>query len=921
MNRKRIWYGLGGVLLLTALGVGYFLFGRSSRPVESLIPADALLMLDSATLQDSVSARAMRTEMPLRQVPLFAEAVQRLDRFIYAPASGQTQQDSVVVRQFLAKRPIRYSLHPVSKTALDFIFYIPVNSLIDNGFLTKLQNPDPGRLRVQSHTFGGERVYELSTPTNEVLGTFLVLNNYLVGSPSGILIENVIRRHRDPLARINPVTFKSDDEHIAGLSIRPEVMQVLFGQTDERQSAETGSLIRLFMPENLTFLFRQSAARTHLIGYASDIIGSRRDVANLFDGQTPQRISSAAVIPQTTATLYHIGVTNGPRFGQTIQQLLQSNPTLTSRLSRIRAVVPDLYASLGTDVLLCRLESIDSEIRQVLLLKATDLKQLSDSYQRAGYLAGAATPAPLKTFLGHKTLLLDTPELPASLFSSLFAGFRQSWVTQHGAYLVVANSEEVMQDYLQQLSRGAVWSADERQTALLETTLRPANFTAFVRVNRAAFANTMTTWPVSWRNLLTQRVTGFGNLLPAQASSLNNLENMVYQASYGNKRILSTLVLGRTTRRATTAILNRLLLQRKVEFNAPLTSGPVVAGNLADGSALLWAINGAGQFVLIPPTGETIVERAIDGPIRSNVVGADYLNNGRLQYLFMTERSLYIADLTDRSATVQSKPLPTGLDPSLLALPHGTHQRNRLVLAAHKDGFLYAFDKEKRSFIQMGAPGQKGPLLLPFQVIVRPTGMDILALQANGTLNRWLDTGAQAPHFPVTVPLTDTTSRFAGPALQPGGAGTIDLVSNDGERLKLNENGLIASRTQLYRTVRNGAYRLFPDVDQTDFLLLRTTDTEVAVLNEEGQEQFAIRGIRSGQNDLRYHRLGAGIDVLSVRSGRFTTLYDRSTGRILGDRPIPSDFPVALQYDETTNQLFIVSGYDKTVQVFTIRLR
>lgn len=909
MDRKRIWYGLGGVLLAAGLWLGYQMFGRS-KPVESLIPADALLTLESATLQDSVSAKAMRTEMPLRQVPLFQEAIQRLDRFIYAPASGLTAADSGLARQFLANRPVRYSLHPVSKTALDFVFYIPVNTLTDNGFLTKLLNPDAGRLRVQSHTFGGERVYELSTSTNESIGAFLVLNNHLVGSPSGVLIENVIRRYRDPLARTRPVAFKSDDEHAAGLSIRPEVLQVLLGNTDERQTEETGSLIRLFLPENLLLNFRPSAGRTHLIGYASDDIGGRRDVANLFTGQTPRRISTADVIPQTTATLYHISVSDGVRFGQQIQQLLRSSATLTDRLVRIKSAVTDLYGALGTDVLLCRLESSGDESRQLLLLKAANLKQLSDSYQRAGYMAGAVAPAPLKTFLGHKTLLLDVPELPASLFSSLFTGFRQSWVTQHGEYLVVANSEDVMQDYLQQLSRGAVWSADERQTALLEETLRPANFTAFVRLNRAAFGNTVSTWPVSWRNLL-------GHPDP----SLANLENMVYQASYGNQKILSTLVLGRTTRRSTTAVFNRLLLQRRIEFNAPLTSGPVATGNVAGGAALLWAVDGGRQFVLITPTNDKRVQSAIDGPVTSNVVGADFLNNGRLQYLFMTERSLYVADLTEEVADLQSIRLPDGLDPSLLVLPRGTRQRNRLVLAAHQDGSLYAFDKAKRSFVRMGTPGRKGPLLLPFQVTARSSGMEVLALQADGTLNRWLDSGQQAAHFPTRVVLTDTTSRFTGPARQTNGAGPIELISNDGEQITLTENGLIASRTQLYRTVRNGAYRLFPSVDQTEFLRLRTTDTEIAVLDDGGKEQFAIRGIRSGESDLRYHRLGAGVEVLSVQSGRFTTLYDRLSGRILGDRPIPGDFPVTLQFDETTNQLLIVSGYENTVQVFTIRLR
>lgn len=909
MDRKRIGYVLGGILLAAGVWLGYQLLFRS-RPVEALVPADALLTLESTTLQDSVSPKAMRTEMPLRQVPLFEEACWRLEQILYAPVAGLTHADSVKTRRFLADRSIRYSLHPVSKTALDFVFYIPVNPLTDDSFLNSLLNPDPRRLRIQSHTFGGERVYELSTSANESLGAFLVLNKHLVGSPSGVLIENVIRRYHDPLVRVESIPFISDEKHAAGLSIRPEVLSVLLGTADDRQANETGSLIRLFLPEHVLLHFRPSATRTHLIGYAADEIGDRREVANLFTGQAPHRIGSADAIPQTTATLYHIGLTDGPRFGVAIQQLLRANGTLTDRLNRIKSVVSGVYGALGADVLLCRLESSGTETRQVLVLKATDLKQLSDAYQRVGYLAGASAPAPLKNFLGHKTLLLDTPELPAMLFSSLFSGFQQSWVTQHGPYLIVANSEDVMQDYLKQLSRGAIWSADARQTTLLRETLRPANFTAFVRLNRAAFNNTVATWPVSWRNLLDH-----------PDPSLSNLENMVYQASYGNQKILSTLVLGRTSRRASTAVLNRLLLQRKIDFSAPLTSGPVVAGNLATGSAQLWVLDGAGQFVLISSSGEKLVQSAVDGPVRSNVVGADFLNNGRLQYLFMTNTSLYIADLTERSATLQSVRLPAGLDPSLLALPAGTRQRNRLLLAAHQHGLLYTFDKARRSFVRFGIPGRKAPLLLPFQVIARPSGMEVLALQANGTLNRWLDSGKQAPHFPTRVALTDTTSRFIGPAWQPNDTGPIEVVSNDGEQLTLTQNGLIATRTQLYRTVRNGTYQLLPDVDQTGFIRLRTTDTEVTLLDEEGKEQFSIRGIRSGESDVRYHRLGAGVELVSVRSGRFTTLYDRFTGRILGDRPIPSDFPVALQFDETTNQLMIVSGHEASVQLFTIRLR
>lgn len=921
MKRKRIWFSLAG-LTLVALAIGtYLTVWRTNRSVESLMPADALLVFESAALQDSVSTKAMRTEMPLRQAPIFQEAVQRLERFMYSPV-GAEQLDSGRVRQFLTNRPIRYSLHPVSKTALEFIFYIPVQSLTDGGFLDQFQHPDPRQLHVQSHLFGGQRVFELSTLTNELLGSFLLINDHLVGSPSGVLIENVIRRYRQPLTATKKISFKNDNEHLASLFIRPEVLQNLFSTAESRQAEATGSLVRLFLPEAMTLQFRRSVARTHLVGYASDAIGSRRDVADLFAGQTPVRIASADLIPQTTATLYHLGLSDASRFGQAMTTLLATadNPALTARIQRLRPATNDLYSALEQDILLCRLESPDQTPRQILILKASDVKKASEAYQRAAFLAGPASaskPA-MRLFLKHKTLLLDVPELPASLFSSLFSGFRQSWLTQHGSYLIITNSETVMQDYLQQLERNTVWSADERQVQLLKQILRPANFTAFVRVNRAQAA-LPGHWPLPWRNLLNH-----------PNPSMANLENMVYQASYGNQKILSTLVLGRTSRRASQAVLNRLLLQKKIEFNASLISAPAIAGNLADGSAQIWAQNSANQFVMLTRDGDKVVQDTTDGPVRSNVVATDYLDNGRLQYLFMTNRSLYVADLLEKSVKLRSVRLPAGIDPTYLSLPQGSRQRSLVVLAAHKEGSIYAFDKNRKSFIRLFSSGQsRQPLLLPFQVIPTATGLSVLALQPKGTLNYWLESGGnpaqQAPHFPAKLDLADSATRFVSPALLPGSAdgrqsGHIRLITQAGELLELNEKGLIASRTQLYRPIRSGSFRLFPDVNQTNWLLLRTTDTEAAILDQQGQNLLDIRGLKSGESDIRYYRLGAGVDVISVKSGAFTTLYDLR-GQVIGDRPIPSDFPVSLQFDEFTNQLYIVSGRQKAVQIFTIRLR
>lgn len=902
---KRLWIGIGVVTLLVGGWLGYRQVYPAARTVGSLVPPGALLVLASDRLQDSVSARALRTQMSLRQIPVFDEARQRLDRFLYATA------DTATVLKFVTSRNIRYSLHSISKTTLDYIFYIPIRDS-DQPFLNQLTKPDPRQYRVLSHTFADEKILDLVTRTNDPVGSFILTHDFLIGSVSGILMENVAKRMHQSLKLSQPEPdFQADSDQLAAISLRPDVLQSLFGNV--------GSLVRLFLPEELNLQFRHSASPSHLIGYAVDQIGNRSDVAALFADQAPRRIQHAYLIPQTTATLYHIGISDAPRFGRSLSRLLSSASSdfLRDRFDQIEPVSKPLYQSLGTDILLCRLESSTGGLRQVLILTAQNGKQLANAYQQVAFRAGAKASPP-KSFLGHKLLLLNVPELPASLFSSLFSGFGQSWITQHGSSLIIANSEETLQDYLQQVQRGAIWSADERQADLLNTTLRPANFTAFVRLNRA-HTTVPATWPLSWQNLLDQvdPVTG--------SPALANLENMAYQASYGNENIQSTVVLGRTTRRASQAVLNKLLLQKKTEFDTPLLSAPIVTGNLGENAAQFYAHNSGGQFMLVTPDGDKIVQGKVDGPIRSNALGVDFLDNGRLQYLFMTDQTLYVADPVHLRKTVslQAIPLPTGLDVSYLARPRGSQQRNLVALAAHADGHIYALDRQRRAFIPLMMAPHKGTLQLPFQVIVTPTGMGILAIQADGTLNHWHENGKQYPHFPVRIERTneeDAEINFVGPALQPSGQSTIQTITDEGQLLTLNSNGLIAKRTQLYRPVRRASFRLFPDEDQTNWLLLRLSDTEVTVLDQQGQRRFDVRALQSGRNNVRYHRLGAGVDVISVKSGSFTTLYDLN-GRVIGDRPIPGDFPVALQFDERTNEVYILSSVKQTVQLFSIRLR
>ncbi|GAB3901511.1 hypothetical protein GCM10028803_26320 [Larkinella knui] len=908
MTKKQLWIGIG---ILTLILGGYFAYRWWKAPARStwmLIPSDALLVLESSTLQDTLSKQAQLNEMALQTTPIFQEAARSIEKFVWSPL------DTASALQFLRDKPVWYSLHPTSKDRLGFIFYIPIGSLQDQPFVNRILNPDADRFRVLSHPYEDTKIHELLTVRNESLGSFIVLDDYLVGSPSTILMESVVRRMKQPftetpLQRADVSLIRPGN--LAGIYVRSSVLSAILSP-HEASTDYQSKYIKALLPTELLTRFRQSPSRSHLIGLSTDDIGAKTALANLFDRQTPFRINCGNLIPDQTTTFFHFSLSDGPRFGKALTAFINSEDEPDTREGRrkLRPLLQNeengIYKYVGTEIALLRLDAPSADRRLVMLIHSPNVDRLWDRYQLAALLAsGTDHVSNTKPFLQYRISSIEAPDLPAFLFGGLFRGFEQNWLAQVGDYLVIANGQGVLQEYLQSVDQRTVWSESYRQRDLLTQTLRPANFTAYTRFTRAGESVTAN-WPQSWQQLLNHDET-----------ALDNVENLVYQSTYGRERIYSSLILGHTTRRASEAVLNRVFLQRKLPLNAPLLSQPMVIGDFVGSSGVIWAVDNAQQFILITPEGEKHTLGTVNGPVVSPLVPVDFLNNGRLQYVFATPRSLYIADPVNGLAKLQSFPLPEGLEPATLMAPRRDQNRTLILLMAHHNGSVYGFDRQQKRFVRSFAvTGTEGAGVSAFHAPVRNQSLAVISVQKEGKLYYWNENGGSVPGFPV-----DLKAEVTGPAwLETGNPATITTLTRQGELTSISSEGQILERNQLFRPIRRGSFQLLPEVNQNGYLLLRTSDTEAAILDRKGHSLFEVRGLRPGQTTIRYHVLGSGVSLISVKSGNFTTLYDLA-GHPVGDRPIPGNFPVELQFSPTRNKLFVYSTDNKAVQIWSVKLR
>jgi len=899
MTTKQRWLTLGLLVLGVGGLAGYYFWPRAVRPVTELIPPDALLVIQSSELHDPLPATVHLRETYLRSTPLFAQAALTLDRLFW-----QTL-DTAATHRLLRGKSVWYSLHPSSRFSREYLFFVPVQPVADQALVDRLLHPDPNRFRVLSHPSEGERIYELLTVGNQSLGSFVLLDNHLVGSTSTVLIEQVLRRRRQPFTASLP-QFERTSGVRTQFFVRQEGLKALLppGKPNELPLAS-------FLPAQWQAQLYYSADSSHLIASAAEPINLHPELAGLFTGQLPGRVACGAYVPAQTTQFVHLRLSDAGRYGSSLDPVLEADslPTIRQQRNRLLPLLRNQqrspYPYVGQEIALCQWESPTGEPRRVMLVQSTNAERLLDRYLLAAILLQG--PASVQTNGASGSLAVQqvrTYDLPTLLFGPLFRGFREHWVTHTDTHLLIANRPEALQEYNQALRTENVWASDRRLRKLLEETLRPATLTLFSRPEQAG-TDPATTLPVAWRRLR-----------DADAAELP--ENLVFQSSFSRERLFSHLLLGRSSQRASGAVYNRLLLHKKIDFNAPLISSPLVVGDFTGGSGQVWVVNGARQFVLITPEGEKKVLDSLDGPIRSRVVPVTVFPGSSPQFAFATDRRLYLAEQRLGLVRLRSLALPTGTEPASLVSLRGQDSTAALLLA-HQDGSVYALDRKRRQFVLRYRTQTPGQGIVPVQTLLRRQGLAVVSQQQEGSLHLWTADGTPAPGFPRNL-----SSEFSGPTMLEGSAtgqsGRLTTLTRQGELIRLQEDGTVESRKQFYRPIRRGSFRLLPDENQKEFVLLRYTDTEAVVLDTTGRALLEVRGLPPGQTQIRYHVLTTGLRLISVKTGNFTSLYDLR-GQAIGDRPVPSPFPVELQFDPGRNKLFVYSCTEKAVQVWSIKLR
>jgi hypothetical protein len=539
---------------------------------------------------------------------------------------------------------------------------------------------------------------------------------------------------------------------------------------------------------------------------------------------------------------------------------------------------------------------------KILLAEFSNYDKLRPVLQKLARLSNQETNVSLDQYQGYDIYSVPIPELPSGLYGPMFSGFPRSYITYVAPYLVISNNSQVLQNYIVDYENQITWKQSPEYDSVLTNATSEAQLSMVVNLRKAQSAS-----------------GSEGSKKYAELTA--KMESVVLQCHYDGDRTFPEITLHPKKRQTAGKVLNRTFLNIDIEWPDIYDTELAALQNPVDGSSEILLTDKENNLLRTNNLreGKTVTIAKLNGPIITSAYKVDFLNIGRQQRIFATNRTIYALDEDDSTTvTTFTAALPSSEDiTALYSIDGGDDGSNRFIIKnAAEELFLWenVTKPVKRLNHSVAFENIQSPVVALNQIGNR----GFIVTQKNGKIYLLKENGTVRQGFPVDI-LTRTESPFTWAQNPATGQPELVGVSVSGELVRISLDGKVTSRKQLLRPEPGSRFRTLFDRNSLDWILIRSLNSKTAIITKEGKDLFEIKDILPN-SVIQYHFFGVDNRFITIKSGNYTTVFDM-TGKRLGDKAIPSEMPVQLTYQPGYSKLLIFSRSEKKIQVWSVKLR
>jgi hypothetical protein len=638
-----------------------------------------------------------------------------------------------------------------------------------------------------------------------------------------------------------------------------------------------------------------STQKTTATGIAHPFLADDESVANPFGAH--------AYISQSTAILYRLCYGSAATLSDILVDNQKKNYPESWKAIRYHLgnKADQLIENVENELLLAQWEEGSySNQGKVALIKVRSAGPYVEHMEKLSRLSMQEnTPFGTDHFSGYTLYTLHIPELPAALYGPLMEGFGPTtYATFVAPYWVLASSSGLLKSYLSDYENQLTWENNPKQAQLLTDSRSTLQLAINIEKTGSYFSNLSFDLPAKRKiehltidyGTTSRTANATMRLYPSTGATPSTLLHRFFEVASLDNRPAHDFVL---------PFLSELM-GRKPTLLQTDSTGALSAYDIFDSKK--WS---------------PIYK--LDGPLVVPPFVTDFMDIGRGQYILATPNTLFSLDKADDGTiTTFSSPMPSGsLVMDWFRLNGNKNGSSRFLVLDQKENLLVweQFDQAPQRLTRQSS----------FRDIRRPVtsftqqGVDYFVItEQQGKLSLLKTNGTVVKGFPVDLGWRVEGGFF--PAIDPStGQTVLSGVTALGELIRISIRGEIIERKQLYRPESTTSFRTLFDINGLDWLVMRYTDSKVAIFTQNGDELFEIKGLRPG-SDVQYHFFGSENRFISIRSGGNVLLFDLK-GKTIGDKPLPTEMPIRVVFQPEYAKLLLATRVSNQVKIWSIKIQ
>jgi len=902
MPKKYFFYLVGLLLLVVAGMYGFTKWTEAKEKVNlwTLVPEDAVFIVESADhtrlLRDLQKEDFWENLTSMQSVGALMDNIAVLDSL-----AGRNEGAS----RFLKRKTLLTSLHVVSKTDFDFVFYIPVNTVGEHRFIrTLVDNINKSKAFTQKVITYQD--FQIVSIRNQRIGDtfyYFSYHNNLVISANFELVKEIIRKiNREqlesPAAEYQDINYLKQEDVFAHIFVNyhhiPQFLSLFLKDNLQPDITFLASLCRSSM------LGLKKQKNKFLINGFSNPELLKGSFYNQVKTQNPQPFNLRKLLPARTAFFMHVGadqISSFRHFNAQDKNITWPEPQVVTADSLVRTFRHEMgIAYLETNQNQADMEKVIFARSGNPGLSATLLQTLSAQTTQTGRANGTQ-------YEGYILQPVPVAQFPLLLFGSVARGFEQCYFTQVEDYFLFAPDIITLRTVLTDLKAGQVWSETEAQKLFLENTQQEANFSLYLNTRQA------------WRLLNRQVRENHRSSLLRNESFFKKINQLALQFSQKDDQYYTTFV---ATHPEITPDkpepesafdlqnlaslpnnLQTLLLPEPVATEAGRNAGFLVQ----DENLALHRIGSNGQIIWTDTLPEALVS-----PVYQVYLGRDKA----AKQLFATPHRIYCLDQNGRAVENFPFNLPDTVETRHLAVFDFKQNRNYQFLISNSAGGLLMFDPDGNIQAGWNPKVLEAPLAVAPQE-VKINGRDvILIVEQNGYIYAYNPQGEIYPGFPVDLETPISSGVFIQSATSFSQS-RFTVLTQDGQRVTINFAGKVVQRKLIPGRKKGSTFELLAEPGNKSYIISKQEAGKVSLFDQNLRLLLERNFITSSRRLLQYFDFGPlhRIYVLTETGPHKTYLYNYQA-KLIGGQALNNRLPVTLQFNANTNiySLFLANNKD-----------